>query len=290
MARKNHHEQQSTFSKKEKLIAALAAPFAVVALAACNSGDRVEIRVDRPGVSQDANPDTSNVSHESRSDLTLENSTPEEFFDNANYTREERVNWAYEKLNQPRNDGEFQGMSLLESSHAELKKRLNLPGRYEYIKDLVTPSENMTGDQIETLSSSISYLLVTSDLPEDTRVKMTAALVDSSSDTHDEIVEFVRNRDVDALGGATAVNISSSDRLPKESPVFRHYVLSNGYDPAGIPSKIAEIMGTTDPSAPNFQVIYQFIDGKPVLVQNYDIDEMPSMRVDNLRDIPHEPV
>ncbi len=192
MARKNHHEQQSTFSKKEKLITALAAPFAVVALAACNSGDRVEIRVDRPGVSQDANPDTSNVSHESRSDLTLENSTPEEFYNDANFTDEERVRWAHDQLQQPH--PEFPDKSVERVAYERMLADLTAEGREVSLNVdyLPTPSRSNTAGEANTLTHVVTATALYSD-----NSALAEKLLAAGFDNNSSIIGRIRNGVVD---------------------------------------------------------------------------------------------
>ncbi len=291
MKHHNKHEQPK-YTREKKFVAVLAAAGALgsAALTSCYSIES-SVRVGGPDGQSVSIDDFENgiiPVPERPANLNADNASPDEFFSDRYFTDEERVKWAYEQLNQPSVDPKYEGMTILEASHAELVQMYNEPDGYEYIRELVDPSENMTGDQIETLGASVSNLLVKSNLPRDIRVKMLAAVNDNHSPNLDEVIELVKNRDVQAMSGATAVNISSANNRPIESPVFRHYVLSNGYDPAGTPSKIQDIMETTIVPSKRLQVIYQFVDGKPVLVKNYLWSDT-SKRIDNIQDIPYEP-
>jgi|GEM_PF-4405551 len=292
MIKKRHHSperKESKFSKKERLIAALSMPLAAVAIASCSS--EVTIEMDHPAAqAQDVlNGKKSNSNEQQeRRNITAEQATPSEFFSDQYFTDEERVNWAYGKLNMPSPNNP--NVTLLEAAHIELSAKYNQPGGYQYVRELVSPSEHMTGDQIETLMSCIAHVLLTSDLSEEERVKMVAAEHDNSSPLLDKTIEFVKKRDTKRMGGLTGVNISSKNMQPIESPVFRHYVLKNGvYDPGGVPSKIVDVMETTSSDADRFQVIYKFVNGKPIFVKSISSKKSTFVDQEEIQNIPYEP-
>lgn len=210
---------------------------------------------------------------ETNGTLTLDQATPTEFFDDANFTDKQRVDWAYDKLNTPSSDPEYEGKTVLEAAHAKLASILNKPGEHSYIGELVKPSLDMSGDEVSTLFSSISFLAGTSDLPEDVRIKLLAAEVDASNPALGNLIEYVKQRDINHLQGAHEVRIDADTGAKMESPIFRHYIPENGYNPAGIPSKIISVLDTTSGRAERSQNIIQFISGKPVLVESYSTSD-----------------
>lgn len=216
-------------------------------------------------------------------DMTIDNASPDVngFFNDRYFTDKERIDWAYNVLNQPSSDPEHVGMTYLEVAHGDLQERYNEPGGYKYIDDLVTPSENMTGDQIFALLLSVVETQLHSDLPLDTRLKLAAATLDNSMPQVKRNLTAVTEGNEDAIGGIQMVNVDENGQKIESRP-FSHHVLPTGYDPSGIPSKVVDFMDT---SSNRYQAIFQFRDAKPVLVESTDWNN-PSTRIDNIRTIP----
>ncbi|WP_425005786.1 hypothetical protein [Mycolicibacterium sp. S3B2] len=215
----------------------------------------------------------------------IDDAAPSDFYKDVYFTDEERVNWAYDQLDQPSQEPGYEGMSVLEAAHQKLVEFYNKPGNWEYVKELVEPSENMTGDQIYTLQSSIYFAAVNSELPENDRIKMLAAAIDNSNPVLQDAIKYTIDRDTERMRGTYAVDISATNDQPVESPVFRHTVLSNGFDPRGIPTKVINGSNTSGAQREKIQSIFQFINGKPVLVETNPSTD-PTLRASNPQNIP----
>lgn len=188
----------------------------------------------------------------------------EDFFGPA-YTNEVRLNWAYGKLDQPSTEPGYEGMTVLEAAHKHLADEYNVPGGYVYVHELVKPSENMTGKQINDLTSSIGYVIVhDKTMSDNDRVKLLAAVVSPDFEYFDEAVQNALNRR--NLAGLEDV-LGTSTGNPNESPVFSKATVGD-YITNGYPSKVMNTLGTTTTAGngAEMQVIYRFIDGKPVLI------------------------
>ncbi|GAY14484.1 hypothetical protein [Mycobacterium sp. shizuoka-1] len=206
--------------------------------------------------------------------LNVSNATPDQFLNERYFTAQERLDWAYSVLNQASINPEFTGKTLLEEHYEKVRKRFNeqeAAGGYEYIKSFVPQSEQMSGDEIFTLFTTIQDIQQNSDLPENTRLKLSGAIFDDFTSTtfkgHQRLVEG-GGSDVVLRG----VNVSSVNGKTIESPVFHDGTLPNGYTAAGVPSKIVDgmISGLSSGTV-TFQATFQFHGGKPVIVdiQNY---------------------
>lgn len=234
------------------------------------SGDPVQITVERP------------------EGMTADNATPDknQFFNDRYFTDQERIDWAYNILNQPSDDPKYVGMTLLEAHHSELQEKYNKPGEFKYVEDLVPSSEQMTGDQIFALYAAISDVQLNSDLPLDTRLKLAAAQVDNTTEGGlDYNLENLKNGNIANLNGLQGVNVSTNGQK-LESKVFRHHVLSNGYDPAGVPSKIMDAMTNGNDNPVRFQTLIQFRDGKPVTFDGYVFQSSEALDADDILSIP----
>lgn len=236
-------------------------------------------------------PGDSNFTVERPAGMTAETATPDEFFSDQYFTDEERINWAYTKLNEA-NDLERPGMTVLEAAYDNLKRRHSDDGNsdgsyrgYQYVRDLVSPSEGMTGNEILTLHSVINEAATASNLPEDVRIKLLAATVDNSQHNLATLVENVKERDSQNMSGLREVVTNPANNLPVESPLFHYGVLNNGFDPAGIPTKVMNTMSTTDEAGSLRQLYFQFVDGKPILVKSVDSTNKTE-RASNPQNIP----
>ncbi|KAA0077241.1 hypothetical protein CIW52_32185 [Mycolicibacterium sp. P9-64] len=186
------------------------------------------------------------------------------FFSDA-YTDEQRINWAYGILNQPSDELGDGDMTRLEAAHKHLEEEYNKPGGYEYVRELVEPSEQMTGDQINDLASSIGYFIEHTGLDENNRVKLLAAVVSPDFPYFQSAIRDGGSRL--NLGGLNDV-LGRDTGNPRESPIFSVTAVGD-YIPKGTPSKVMDMMPTTIPngSEKEVQIVYQFIDGKPVLAR-----------------------
>lgn len=194
--------------------------------------------------------------------------TPDAFYSDEYFTDEQRVEWAWNKLQQPSTDPRYSGLTILQAKHAEIKDKYP---RY-FTEDLVEPSENMTGDEILALQTTIHTLAAEStELSDMDRAKILAAALDNSTVDRVRGVERALARDVDQMNGI--YRVSQSGGVKWESPVFRHYKPGNGYDPAGYPSKILSNMNVSGDShsakGNDFQAIYRFINNIPIRVDSY---------------------
>lgn len=212
-------------------------------------------------------PGQSSPEHKTTIDINV--ATPDQFYSDANFTDEQRVDWAWNRISQPSHEVGYEGMTLLQAAHKQLADMYNKPGNYQYIKDLVEPSESMSGDQILTLSSTISHLAATADLSPTDRAKVIAADSDNSSPNLQRAINAAVNRDTYNSDGVSDVITDASTNKKVESPVFRHYKPENGYDPKGVPSKIMTTMQDSVQPARYDQVIVQFVHNKPIIVDTY---------------------
>lgn len=231
------------------------------------NSDKSNSAAPSPGMDIDRNPGLI----ETRQDVTLDNASIDQFYSDEYFTDEERVNWAWDKLQQPSTDPRYEGMSILRAKFAELQEKYNEPN-YKYIQDYVEPSEGMAGDEILSLQTIIHTIAAESDLSDTERAKILAAALDNSDPLRTAAVGNALTRDVVHLNGIYRVN-QSPDGTKWESPVFRDATLSNGYNAKGIPSKIISsmnVMGNSNSEAGNdFQEIYRFINNVPVRVDFY---------------------
>lgn len=240
-----------------------------------------DINTAAPAVPGQTNPE--------RAAISIDTATPDQFYSDANFTDEQRVDWAWNKINQPSHEAGYEGMTLLEVAHKQLAAKMNDPkyGGHQYLKDLVNPSEDMTGDQILALMSTVSFLAATADVPNSDREKILAATSDNSSPYLPDARVAARNRDTDHMGGTSEVPVDSDTNKKIESPVFRHFIPENGYNPNGVPSKIASTM-TTSGGAPQYaELVFHFVNGKPLLFDSYT-EANGKKPVTDPASIPHE--
>lgn len=201
--------------------------------------------------------------------VTLDEASTDQFYDDNYFNDEQRVGWAWKKLNQPSQELGREGVTVLQAKHAELQARYNDPNsNYKYIEDLVEPSETMTGDQIRALQTTINNIAVDDTFSDSERTKILAAAYDNSYPNLRDAISFTLQKDVQSMNGIYRVD--ESDGVKWESPIFRWYRPENGYNPEGIPSKVISVMNVgAKASGGDFQEIYRFINGIPVRVDSY---------------------
>ncbi|GEM_PF-6114197 len=211
---------------------------------------------------------------------TLDNSTPEEFRSDEDFTDPERVAWAWDKLNQPTSEPGYEGMTRLAAANTKLMKANPLAD------GIIEPSLSMTGDQILGNEQSIYYLAaITGELSDNDRVKVLAAAIDNSNPVFDTVAHNVLEKDLYNLGAVSQVDTSTINKLPVESPIFRHTVLNNGFNPGGIETKVMNVHLKNTDFEESKQKYYQFIDGKPIQLQQVDSRDK-AKRASNPQDIP----
>ena len=226
---------------------------------------------------------------ETKETVTLDNASSDQFYDNKDFTDEQRVNWAWSKLNEPSQEPGHEGMTILQAKHADLQAKYNDPNSdYKYIEDLVEPSEDMTGDQIRALQTTINNIAVDNTFSDTVRTKILAAAYDNSYPNLSDAIKYALEKDVQHMNGIYRVN--ESDGVKWESPVFRHYRPENGYNPEGVPSKILSVMNVGAKSVGgDFQEIYRFVGKIPIRVDSYSAAETKRW-ISYPEKIPYEPV
>lgn len=223
--------------------------------------------------------------------ISIDAATPDQFYSDTYFTDEQRVDWAWNKINQPSHEAGYEGMTLLQAAHKKLADSVNNKPQYgnvEFLHELVAPSEGMSGDQVLAYISTLSYLAATADLPDSDRAKILAASSDNSSPNLRSAIAAAEQRDIKHMSGTSEVLVADNLNKKLESPVFRHYKPGNGYDPAGIPSKVMTVTETSSGKSNFSQMIVHFTSGKPTVVDDYAVD-IPSKLIDNPQDIPYEP-
>lgn len=227
-------------------------------------------------------------SPEHKTTIDIDAATPDQFYSDANFTDEQRVDWAWNKVNQPSRLPGNEGMTLLQVGYKEIISRNNLTpeksnGIYKPFFDQVQPSERMTGDQILALTSAIEKVAVSSELSGSDREKVLAAEATADSPNMSRARLAARTQDTSHMGGTQQVIVDQSTGKKVESPIFRQYQPENGYKPSGIPSKI---MTTLENSSGQYnQIITQFIHDKPIIVDVYSGDNTSKL-VPNPEQIP----
>lgn len=221
-------------------------------------------------------------SPEHKTTIDIDAATPDQFYSDANFTDEQRVDWAWNKINQPSHEAGYEGMTLLQAAHKQLVKRLQLEKEIELEKGMgmnlfpepVEPSENLDGDQILAIESSVEQIAAASDLSDIDRAKVLAAVMDNANPNLEKTMSLAMNRSAQNMGGVGQVLVDTTTKTRAESPVFRHYKPENGYDPNGVPSKIITALNVTaGGSKPSYsQAIVRFINHKPVFVDAYSTD------------------
>lgn len=217
--------------------------------------------------------------HEIKGTLSLDQATPIEFFDDANFTDQERVDWAWNQLDQPTKEAGYEGMTRIQAANAKLRER------NPFATELVEPSIDMPTDNVLMNESSVYFLAATTrELSDDDRSKILAAVLDNSSESFHIVERNILERNLENISGIEEVDTSSINNLPVESPIFRHTVLNNGFDPKGIDTKVVNVhlKNTTEGKK---QKYYQFIDGKPIQIQQIDSTDA-SKRASNPQNIP----
>lgn len=221
--------------------------------------------------------------------LTLDNATPDQaqFFNDRYFTADERLDWAYSVLNRPSTNPKFEGKTLLEEHYAAVEERFNSQaiGGYRYIRDLVPQSENMTADEIFTLFSTIQDIQQNSDLPEDTKLKLSGAIYDGPSPAFNYQQKMIKEGTTDVV--LRAANVSATNNLTAESPVFHDGTLPNGYVAAGIPSKVVDGAINGIKNSYPFQATIQFHNGRPLYysIEDYKGGDRP-LSIDYIQSIP----
>lgn len=249
------------------------------ALEKTGGGDKTNSAEPFPGTGVDNNPGKI----EAPESVTLDNATTEEFRSDEYFTDPERVAWAWDKLEQPTSEPGYEGMTRLQAANAKLMKD-NPDAR-----KTVEPSLEMSGDEILANSDSISYLAATTtELSDNDRAKVLAASRDNSDPALDAVTANVLERDTTNIRAISVVDISAENNLPVESRIFKHTVLNNGFDPRGVDTKVINAhlygkpVGSDDGSK---QKYYQFIDGKPIQIQQVDSRDK-TKRASNPQNIP----
>ncbi len=252
------------------------------------AGEEIGNKITGADVNNSA-PIASGQTNPERATISIDAATPDQFYSDANFTDEQRVDWAWNKINQPSHKAGYEGMTLLEAAHKELANSINYKPQYgnaEYLHELVAPSENMTGDQIQTYISTVGYLAATADMPDSDRAKILAASSDNSSPALQRSITAAVDRDVHSLSGTSEVqsHYQGDVEIKNESPVFRHYTTKN-YDPAGVPSKVMDVIDTGVTNTPTVQMIVRFVHDKPTIVDVYPADST-TKRIKNPDKIP----
>lgn len=222
-------------------------------------------------------PSTASEQSSAPEAMTIDNALPSEFRSDEYFSDQERVAWAWNQLQQPTNEPGYEGMTRIQAANAKLMKENPLAEK------IVEPSLEMTGDQILANEASIFYFAgTTTELSDRDRVKVIAATVDNSNPIYDVVMKNVLERD--NLTGVLEVDRSAINHLPVESPIFRHTILNNGFDPKGVETKVMNVhlKNTNNTST---QEYYQFIDGKPIQVYQCDATDK-AKRASNPQNIP----
>ncbi len=224
---------------------------------------------------------------EQNNEITLDTATVDEFYNDAYFTDEERVDWAWSKLNEPSTKQGYEDMTILQAKYSELQAKYNSPN-YKYIQDYVEPSESMAGDEILSLQTAIQTIAAEStELSDTERQKIIAAVADNSTADRERGVSRAQERDIESLNGIYAVR-ETPEGAKMESPVFRYHIPENGYNPNGLPSKVLNTFNVANDSNMRFQEIYRFINNIPVKVDSYSTSNA-NKRITYPENIPHEP-
>ncbi|SHV05063.1 Uncharacterised protein [Mycobacteroides abscessus subsp. abscessus] len=219
----------------------------------------------------------------------LDNATVEQFYSNK-FTDEQRVDWAWARLNRNSTETGYEDKTILQMGNKHAGEFvLSQPGMSGmFAAELEKPSEDMSTGALLTTLEAAECALEMSSLPTEDRVKMAAAIVDDSADAYYETLKTaISNKDVRSRHQYLSVNISALNNKPVESPVFRRGTLGNGYSTAGAPTKVAAVSEFINgKEGLSYMFVWRFIDGKPILNKSYSNPSADAKAIGNPQDIP----
>ncbi|MFZ2545329.1 MAG: hypothetical protein WAW80_05105 [Candidatus Saccharimonadales bacterium] len=206
-------------------------------------------------------------------ELNIDNATPSEFFSDAYFTDEERVQWADEQLNAPSQDPQYPNMTAEQATYQRILYNLAQQDRpEELIGKLVEPSITNTANEANIIQM-VAYAAGVFENDSDKGEKMIAAGIDNGHPRVDDIRDDTRRAHLSSDAERLRYNLGFSfvpgDAMQSEkaghkvemaSPYSTDRPIGSIVPQNGIPTRVALIVTNGDPD--DSEEIQTFIGGR----------------------------